>query len=202
VSRGKGVPTRWPRPTAVVLPLLLAVVASKGCAPAADVGAELEGHGSAVEQKQSPTASDTLPPRFELISPHAVLVAAGEPGWEYVRATRVDLDGDGVEEQVVLLADVTLREGQPLWEHSHQWQLYVESVSGERTHVIAQVVHHGELKVAISEPQPGTAPVLVILAHTPHRIAVYQVEYRAGVAELVDAYEVELSTRYWMTRPE
>jgi hypothetical protein len=192
---------RWPCPAAVWLPLLLAVLASNGCAPA-DGDTEAERAGSTVEQQQSPTASDTMNPRVDLISPHAGLVAAGEPGWEYVRTTRVDLDGDGVEEQVVLLADVTLRAGQPLWEHSHQWQIYVESASGERTHVFAQVVHHGELKVAISEPQSGTAPVLVILAHTPHRIVVYQVSYRAGVAELVAAYEVELSTRYFMTRPE
>jgi hypothetical protein len=137
----------------------------------------------------------------ELVSPRLPLVAAGAPGWEYLRETRVDLDGAGIAERVVLIADVTLLDGQPLWEDSHAWQLYVECASGERTYVFARVVQHAELRVAISEPPAGMLPRLVLWEHTPHGISVYQVEYRAGEAVLADAYRVDLSTRYRMVRP-
>lgn len=92
----------------------------------------------------------------ELLRPAAELETRGAAGWEYALAERADLDGDGFQEQLWVLAQVTLADdGQPLWEDGQEWQVYVEDEDGITTHLFAGLVQLGRLDVSITHmPQP------------------------------------------------
>lgn len=106
--------------------------------------------------------------------PHAV---AGDEGWVYARAVSADLDGDGEVERAVLIANVPLHEGRPLWEDGHHWQLYIEEPGGARTHVYSRFVPHGQVEALLGGTGEGGAPGIVLIERTPHRLGIYEVRY-------------------------
>lgn len=121
--------------------------------------------------------------RIDPTLPHAVI---GSPGWEYARVASGDLDGDGVEEHAVILARVTLRDGQPVWDDWNVWQVFVEEPTGERTYVYSGPVQLGMLEPSLTEPDGSGRRSFVLVEHTPYAVAMYEVAYEGpGRARLL-----------------
>jgi hypothetical protein len=125
-----------------------------------------------------------------LIDPALPRAVLRQPGWGYGRVAARDLDNDGVEEQVVVIADAALHEGKLLWEDGHVWQIYIEEPDGARTYVYSRLVPMGHVHARFTAaPQPGP-PALILLEQAPHHLGVYEVRYRGphrvSVTEWVD----------------
>ena len=101
----------------------------------------------------------------------------GQPGWEFSRSTTLDLDADGVAERVVLIANVSLMEGRPLWEDAHVWQVYIEDRDSRRTYAYARLVPFGHIDVLVSPAEEGIAPRLLIVERMQQQLGVHQVRY-------------------------
>ncbi len=117
--------------------------------------------------------------------PAAVLVdsgqspsPAGSDGWNYHRSSTVDLNGDGVDERVVIAARVEMIRGRPAWDDGQQWQVYVAGADSSRTVVYARRLQLGTLTLRVDAGRAGAARKLVLLEHVPDRLAVYEVGYR------------------------
>lgn len=112
-----------------------------------------------------------------LIEERVPAATAADPGWAYAQRGSADFDGDGAEESVVLICDVTLDpRGQPLWEDGHRWQVYVEEPDGGRTRVYARFVPNGTVTAQVTDG-PGGTPTVTIVERTPDRLALYEVAY-------------------------
>src|ERR1051325_5177981 len=117
----------------------------------------------------------------DLIQARVPEAAAGDSGWRYSRRSSVDLDGDGKDENLVLMSDVTLdKRGQPLWEDGHRWQVYVEDDKGNRTRLYARFVPNGSVTVNVASPQGGVRPTIVLLEQSPDHIGVYEFRYTSA----------------------
>jgi hypothetical protein len=107
---------------------------------------------------------------------------AGDEGWKYAQRATADLDGDGTKETAVLIADALLdAQGQPMWDHGHRWQVYVQAPDGQVTRVYARFLPNGKLTAELVAADSGTTPAtprIVLLEQTPHHIGVYEVSYR------------------------
>ena len=123
----------------------------------------------------------------DLINPALGRVVAGAPGWEFERRVQGDFDRDGVQETAVLIANVSKRNGQLLWEDGQAWQLYIEEPDGARTYLVSRIVQLGRLELLAGTPGDGVTPLVV--EQTPHVLAVYELRYRgphnATAVELV-----------------
>jgi hypothetical protein len=130
--------------------------------------------------------AQTTIPLIDPSLPHAVLQ---QPGWGYGRVDRRDLDGDGTEEHIVVIADVALHGDKLLWEDAHAWQVYIEEPDGARTYVYSRRVPMGHVQVRLTPAPDEGLPMLVLLEQTPHKLEVYEVRYDAPgqvfVSELV-----------------
>lgn len=125
------------------------------------------------------TTVDSAAPASDLLEPRIPRAAGGDPGWRYQQRVSADLDGDGGPETAVLISDVALdARGQPMWEHGHRWQVYVEeSEGGARTHLYARFLPNGKLTAGLTEPDSGATPTIVLLEQTPHALGVYELRY-------------------------
>lgn len=129
-----------------------------------------------------------------LIEDRVPAATAADPGWAYAQRGSADFDGDGAEESVVLICDVTLDpRGQPLWEDGHRWQAYVEEPGGERTRIYARFVPNGTVTAQVTDGTAGT-PTLTIVERTPDRLAVYEAAYRGS-------HQISVLTRFERTIP-
>jgi hypothetical protein len=114
----------------------------------------------------------------ELIQSRVPPAGAGDTGWKYQQRVSADVDGDGADEWVVLIADVGLDVGGiPMWEHGHRWQVYVEEANGERTRLYARFLPNGKLTAELAQPEGGVRPTIVLLEQWPEGIAVYEYRY-------------------------
>lgn len=183
------------RPLAIVLALATGALAG-GC----------EGRA---EREMDPAASASLPPpaaddsavgsptvnagadrRQPLVDPAQAPAVAGADGWMYHRTAETDLDGDGQSERIVVMARAEVRDGRPLWDDGQPWQVYVEEPDGERTHVYARFVQLGAVTMRLGLAEDGRSASIVVLEHVPHRMAMYELEYRGpGQVEIVHRYE-------------
>jgi hypothetical protein len=120
------------------------------------------------------SGAQTVTDRHDPTLPHAVI---GSPGWEYVRVGSGDFDGDGTAERAVMLARVTLRNGEPLWDDWNVWQLYIEEPTGERTYVYSGPVQLGHLEPTISQANEQGRRTVVLVEHTPQSVTMYEVDY-------------------------
>jgi hypothetical protein len=114
---------------------------------------------------------------------------AGADGWDYQQVATADLDGDGVEERIVLTARVEMIRGRPAWDDGQAWQVYVESAAGQRTYVYAQRLQLGALTMRIGL---GTPTTVVMLEHLPDQMRLFEATWRGP-----DVREVHLR----FTRP-
>lgn len=135
------------------------------------------------------------PAPFPLVDPRVQQAAAGQRGWEYERSVSADLDGDGDRERVVVIANVTLRSGQPLWDDGNLWHVYVEEPDGRRTYLFSRLVQLGRLEVRLAEPRGTEPPAILLLELSPHTIALYEIRYRGpGDVRIVESLQRSLHT--------
>jgi hypothetical protein len=148
---------------------LLATVTVGCAAPPPNVGSTA----------RADTGAATLVGSSDLVDSRIPSARAGDAGWRYQQRVSADLDADGVREAAVLISDVQLdARGQPIWEHGHRWQVYVQEPDGEVTRVYARFLPNGKLTAELTAPESGAAPTIVLLEQTPQRIGVYEVSYR------------------------
>jgi hypothetical protein len=127
-------------------------------------------------QDRAEAMPDTVPDIIEARVPAAV---AGDTGWRYQQQVVGDIDGDGDDESVVLIADVMLDAGgQPLWEDGHRWQVYVREQDGRITRVYARFLPNGSLTVDLAVPPSGAVHGIVLIERTPNHLGVYELRYR------------------------
>lgn len=126
------------------------------------------------------------PASVSLVDPDRPASTVGEPDrWEYRRTLSADLDGDGVAEQIVVLADVGLDgAGEPMWDDGQDWEVTVVAADGTRTRLYARYLQFGLLSAEATEE--GT--VLRLVEESPMATAVYEVRYQGPGA--VHAVEV------------
>lgn len=127
-------------------------------------------------RERAEAQADTIP---DLVQARVAPAAAGDSGWKYQQSVVADMDGDGADETIYLISDVTLDAGgAPLWEDGHRWQVYVRERDGAVTRLYARFLPNGRLTAEIVTPASGTALGLVLLEQTPTRIALYEFRYR------------------------
>lgn len=159
---------------------------------AADVVPAADEDAVVAPPPEQPTAA---PPIDSAIT----LAVAGIDGWNYHQAATTDLDGDGVEEMVVLMARVDVVRGRPAWDDGQAWQVYVESAEGHRTYLYAQRLQLGTLTMRIGTEPQGT---VVLLEHLPDRIRLFDAIYRGPDAATVTVkYQRQLDPRGEISAP-
>jgi hypothetical protein len=149
------------------------LVAGVGCSQPTPEDAAVAREGT---QERAEAQADTIP---DLIQGRVPTAVAGDSGWRYQQSVIADLDGDGADETIVLISDVSLDPGgAPLWEDGHRWQVYVRETDGSVTRLYARFLANGKLTAEIVTPASGTALALVLLEQTPTRMALYEFRYR------------------------
>lgn len=153
---------------------------------------------------EHPTPGSTTPgttaasPVVNLLNPRIPRALAGQPGWAYQRVATADLDGDGVMERVVLIADAIVEQGRPLWDDGQRWQVYIEEPDGTRTYVYAQLLQLGTLTVRLARATTSQALTLLLMEQLPQQLGVYEVSYRGpGQARVVELVKREFDTTSW-----
>ena len=114
--------------------------------------------------------------------------------WAYTRGISADLDGDGLTERVVVVAEVSLNEaGFPLWEDGHRWGVYAEAATGERTVMYAGFVPNGFVEAAVLQADSLGAASVLVLERSPGRLRTFEVRYSgAGTAAGVSSNEYQI----------
>lgn len=124
--------------------------------------------------------SEKEPTTTDLLDKNYAPVAQDEPGWDYKQTVAADLDGDGTQERVVIMARVERSPDNPgeyLWDDGQPWQVLVESSSGDQTPVYSRWVQIGQLKGFISEEKKNGGHDLILLELTGAGVSLYRVEY-------------------------
>lgn len=174
--------------------LLAAAVAAAACSQPTPEDAAIARTSA---QDRAEAMPDTVPDLIEARVPAAV---AGDTGWRYQQQVVADIDGDGDEETVVLISDVTLDAGgRPLWEDGHRWQVYVREQDGRVTRLYARFLPNGSLTVDLGVPPSGAVHGIVLIERTPNHIGVYELRYRRP--DSVDVYrrldrEIDTARRF------
>ena len=85
----------------------------------------------------------------DLIDENYPSAAAGDDGYEYHQTATGDLNGDGVEETVHVIARAVKDGSGYSWDDGSPWHVYVDEPTGERTYVHSGWVQLGVLEVAV-----------------------------------------------------
>jgi hypothetical protein len=86
---------------------------------------------------------------------------AGDPGYAYHKHGKYDLDGDGVEETVHVIAKAVKDGSEYSWDDGSPWHVYVEEPNGERTYLYSGWVHLGILDVDFARRESRGANVMI-----------------------------------------
>jgi len=114
----------------------------------------------------------------------------GTEGWNYSQSTTLDVDGDGQDERVVMMARVEMIRGRPAWDDGQQWQVYVEEADSTHTTVYARFLQLGTLTMRVEAIEGSGQRRIVLLEHLPDQLSVYDVMYRGPQdARAVTAYQ-------------
>lgn len=113
---------------------------------------------------------------FPLINSSLPRGELGQPGWGFSRIYEADLDHDGKDERIILLANVAVRNGEPLWDDSQIWQVYVQEPDGERTYLFSRSVQLGKLEIRMIHD--ATRPRILLFEDTPTVFALYEIAYK------------------------
>ena len=104
--------------------------------------------------------------------------------WPVQRGLMADLDGDGVDERLVVASDVLPGpDGAPAWEDGHRWAAWVvepeTDASGDsvRTQLYGAFVPTGRADVYVTAPSVGEAPSVLVLERGGTRVATHDVRY-------------------------
>jgi hypothetical protein len=114
--------------------------------------------------------------------------------WSHRRIVETDLDGDSVNERVVLASDVQLNPvGLPIWEDGHRWAVFIEK-NDQSTLLYGAFVPNGLAEVAVLSSDSEGRRHLLIQERTPQQTRSFVVSYeRPGIAKTVSGayYQVE-----------
>ena len=134
--------------------------------------------GCAREHTAEAVASDSLP----IDSARAPL--AGAVAWPVQRGQMADLDGDGVDERLVVASDVMPGpDGAPAWEDGHRWAVWVveprTDAAGDsvRTQLYGAFVPTGRADVYVTAPPVGEPLGVLVLERGGTRVATHVVRY-------------------------
>ena len=150
----------------------------------------LIGTGSPLSADSLWTCTDEKQP-INLVDPKQEAAFEASGRWEYQELTSADLDGDGSEEKLVLVADVPLNsDGQPSWDDGQPWEVRIEEANGNQTRVYAQYVQLGHVWAGVVREEESPPKMLLIEETDLPRIRVFQVRYlgpgQVDVCELLD----------------
>lgn len=140
-------------------------------------------------------ASNVNPLEAPPVDSSRVASTAEVAEWRYQQRSTADLDGDGVAEQVILAADVTLSaSGDPLWEDGHRWAVYVQPAQGAPTLLYGAFVPNGFAEVSILNPDTRGRRNVLVLERTPQQLRALEVAYAgSGAARSVSSayYQID-----------
>ncbi|MCG0239418.1 MAG: hypothetical protein L6E13_09500 [Firmicutes bacterium] len=201
------------RRTALALLILGAATLAAGCARGPAAGSDVQGLRDEVralseQQKALTDAVQTLTEEVQRlqggggnapggnpsgkevnrINPHYPQGVAGQREWGYHQETRADLDGDGAEEKLVVIARVGRPSGGQdySWDDGQPWNVYVEEPDGTRTYVFADWVQLGQLNVGVTDDGD-----VVILELAGAGWTLYHVDYQGpGKFKMVQLAQV------------
>jgi hypothetical protein len=104
-----------------------------------------------------PDGTDT-----SLVYPGQAVAVDSSSHWQYRKYSFYDLDGDGIQEKIVILANVELSSnGEPAWDDGQRWEVRIEEPAGTKTRVFAQYVQFGEVQGYITN-QDGQLALLLL----------------------------------------
>lgn len=117
----------------------------------------------------------------QAINQNYPLARAGEAGWDYHKELKADLDGDGAEEALTVIARIAWDAQHQDWmyDDGHNWQVYVTEPDGKVTYLFNDWVQLGKLDVLLVENNQ-----IVIIRRTGPGIWIYRTTYRAGDSNL------------------
>ena len=121
--------------------------------------------------------------------------------WPVQRGQMADLDGDGVEERLVVASDVLAGpDGAPAWEDGHRWAAWVvePEASGDsvRTQLYGAFVPTGRADVFVTAPSVDESPSVLVLERGGTRVATHEVRYHGPAdARSVSAAEYPVLPR-------
>ena len=135
---------------------------------------------AAIARMAAQDRAEALPDTVaDIIQARVPAAVAGDSGWAYQQQVVADIDGDGDDDTVVLISDVTLdAAGRPLWEDGHRWQVYVRDGDGRITRLYARFLPNGKLTAELAMPPSGATHGIVLIEQTPSHIGVYEFRYR------------------------
>jgi hypothetical protein len=158
--------TRWAR-RALPFAALSAVVLASGCEPPA----------AEVVPAVTPEPGPAVVPEVALEPVDLVErpdVDLDDGTWGYRRRMEVDLDGDGVDEEVLLAAQAErVGAGEVAWDDGQAWAIRVGPTGGGQL-VYARFVQLGRLQLTVLDETPRA---LLVEERTPHALRVFRVEY-------------------------
>lgn len=147
---------------------------------------ELEEQVKSLEQKAQQAGTAKGVP-VNLVEPRYAEMAGWEK-WAYRKELKVDLNGDGNPEKVIVTnnAAVDPATREVAWDDGHPWQVYVEEANGGRTLLYARRIQLGGLEVMAGEQPAG----LIIQQEGGAGVSLYHVTYqgpgRSSAVELLD----------------
>ncbi|MGI6542468.1 MAG: hypothetical protein ACOX44_05360 [Limnochordia bacterium] len=124
--------------------------------------------------------SQQVPKVVDLLDTDYALEVAGTAGWDFHQTLEYDLDGDGVDETIEVIAAVTkdARPGTYQWDDGQPWQVYIKD-GDETTHIYNRYVQLGSLDVFVTYEDP---PRIGIVETQSAGHALYVITYK-GVGD-------------------
>jgi hypothetical protein len=96
--------------------------------------------------------------------------------WQYRESTKYDLDGDGIQEKIVILANVgKSSSGELTWDDGQPWEVRIEEADGTTTRVFAQSVQLGKVQGYITHRDGHTT--LYLLEQTTSILQGFEISY-------------------------
>lgn len=165
-------------------------------------GAEVAADTGGTDAAVVPASPDTgAPPTLvTAVDSGSTVSADTAAAWAYRRTAVADLDGDAVPERLVVASDVFVTDdGEPLWDDTHRWAVYVEEDDGARTLVYSAFAPPGGVSVAVAAPAESGRRRIVVVEQSPRRGRLLLAAYAGvGRVELVAAAGEELEL--WVER--
>ncbi len=146
------------------------------------------------------TAKASRAPLPDLIDDSYLVADPVSDDWAYQKTARVDLDGDGSEEQILLFANVSMVGGEYCWDDGQTWELRIDEQTGEQTRVYAQYLQFGTAEVAFRRKSEQGSPLLLLLEETDYSLRVYEIVYD-GPGKIRVRVLVDRLIDYWLRNP-
>ena len=129
-------------------------------------------HSTVQSQELSvPDGTDT-----SLVFPSLPAAVDSTNHWQYRESTMYDLDGNGSQEKIVILANVERSSsGELMWDDGQPWEVRIEESNGKTTRVFAQFVQLGTVKGYITHRDGHTT--LFLLQQTSSGIRGMEITY-------------------------